>query len=289
VLAAYNSGPGSVNKAIRRAGGKRNYWEIRKYLPLETRGYVPAFIAVNYVMNYTSSHNLYAAAINERYLHTDTVMVTSQMRFDQISYILQMPIEDLEFLNPCYKKGVIPTATDGKCFSLKLPSDKVGTFVNNQNVICEYLKTPERIVDLPEPIYTHKTHTVRKGEVLGTIARKYNCSVNDLRKWNNIKGNNIRVGQKLKVLAPQKVAAKKPETKTTLAVAEKKAISPSLQGENIAKEGKYIYHIVQAGDTLWSIASRYDGLSVEQLKKLNKSLDAKSLKPGDRIKIGISG
>jgi membrane-bound lytic murein transglycosylase D len=288
VLAAYNSGPGSVNKAIRRAGGNRNYWEIRKYLPLETRGYVPAFIAVNYVMNYTSSHNLYAATLNEAYLHTDTVSVNAQMRFDQISYILQMPIADLEFLNPCYKKGVIPTALDGKCYSLRLPAEKIGTFVNNQNVICEYLKTPERIVDLPEPIYTHKTHTVRKGEVLGSIARKYNCSVGDLKKWNHLKGNNIRVGQKLKVLAPQKVAAAKPETKAVVTTTEKKNISSAVEGENVAKDGKYIYHIVQEGDTLWSIASRYDGLSVEQLKKLNKSINAKSLKPGTKVKIGLS-
>ncbi len=193
-LAAYNSGPGNVNKAIRRSGGKKDFWSISPYLPKETRGYVPAFIAVNYVMNYASDHNIYPEECQLSFFECDTLHITKGLRFDQLSAFTGISIEELSRLNPRYKTGVIPG--NGKKHNLLLPVDKVGVFLANEDSIYEYKKyeAPKEIVEQAEESITYR---VRSGDVLGTIARRHGVSVTNLKAWNNIRGTTIYPGQKL--------------------------------------------------------------------------------------------
>lgn len=204
VLAAYNSGAGNVNKAIRRSGGKKTFWEIRDYLPRETRNYVPAFIAVNYAMAYSQEHNIYPQMPKLIYSEVDTVVVNFPLSFDLLSQQLDISNADLQFLNPTYRKDFIP-ASESTPYTLVLPVGKVGNFITNENnfMACsqqlnyqqyaQYNKVELRSVD--ERI----THKVKKGENLSVIANKYKCSVSNLKKWNNLRSNTIRVGQRLVV------------------------------------------------------------------------------------------
>src|SRR5690554_4469387 len=137
-LASYNYGPGNVSKAIRRSGGKTNYWEIRQYMPRETQGYVPAFLATMYIYEYHKEHNIIPMRANIPYIQTDTVMVKESMRFDAIAKLLDMPTEEIQLLNPSYKSDVIPYY-QGKQFSLRLPLDKIAVFTANESKIYDYL------------------------------------------------------------------------------------------------------------------------------------------------------
>lgn len=200
VLASYNSGRGNVNKAIRRSGGKKNYWRIRPFLPKETQSYVPAFIAVCYAMNYAEEHQIIAS--NPRVLHyeTDTVAVKYQVDFEYLAAALDVPMSDLEFLNPSYKINVIPNLED-RTYSLRLPRDKVGVFVaNEKEIYAHFIKLDEK-KQKSYPKYTEQderiVYKVKSGEYLGKIAMRYGCSVKKIRQWNNLKNDNIRVGQRL--------------------------------------------------------------------------------------------
>jgi len=193
-LAAYNSGPGNVNKAIRRSGGKKDFWSISPYLPRETRGYVPAFIAVNYIMNYATEHNVYPEVCQLSFFDCDTIQISKGLRFDQLSAFTGISVEELSRLNPRYKTGVIPE--NGKKHTLLLPVDKVGVFLANEDSIYAYKKdeAPKEIIEQEEEKITYR---VRSGDVLGTIARKHGVSVNSIKSWNNIRGTTIYPGQKL--------------------------------------------------------------------------------------------
>ena len=273
VLAAYNSGPGNVNKAIRRSGGKKTYWEIRRYLPRETRGYVPAFIAVNYILNYHEEHGIYPNKLQPFAYKTDTVYVSRDLSFKQISQYINIPEEQLVFLNPTYKLKYIPNTDEPQC--LKLPVDKIGLFLSNEEAIIADLRRKE-VADsvagkeketfLPESI----VHVVRRGEFLGSIANKYNCTVRELMAWNNKRSTRLNPGDKLTIFTnskpvPKEVIAKKPPV--------------------TKNEGKYKVHIVRSGDTLWDIAKLYAGTSVNDLKRLNSNLNFKRLKPGMQVRV----
>ncbi len=203
-LAAYNAGPGNVNKAIRRSGGKTNYWNIRKNLPRETQGYLPAFLATMYIFEYHKEHNIQPQRSHIARIETDTVMVKRQMSFTQVSDLLDVTVEELRFLNPSYKLDIIPFMSD-KPHYLRLPLDKVGIFVANEEAIYAYIdienSKKEKVIPFTEEAaVTTKYHTIRRGDTLSSIARKYGVSVNNLKKWNNLKGTNIRAGQKLKIM-----------------------------------------------------------------------------------------
>lgn len=190
-LAAYNAGPGNVNKAIRRSGGKTTYWEVRPYLPKETRGYVPAFIAVNYLMNFHEEHNIFPADNTCSWAETDTLLINHSVRFDQLEAFIDIDRETLSWHNPTYRKGVIPA---GGNYELRLPYDKVAGFIAMKDSIKEFKKDeePEVILDNQPEVYV-----VKSGDVLGTIARRHGVTVGQLQAWNNIKGTMIRPGQKL--------------------------------------------------------------------------------------------
>jgi membrane-bound lytic murein transglycosylase D len=278
-LAAYNCGPGNVNKAIRRSGGKRTYWEIRNYLPRETRGYVPAFIAVNYVMAYASEHNIYPKTPDVSCFKVDTVTLSDHLSFAQISEYLDLPIEYIEFLNPAYKQNFIPNTSEAN--TLCLPSHKMGDFLTNEKTIYSLKTENDRKDSIAfaqnRPVQTVNkgnaiVYKVRSGDVLGTIANRYRCRVSQIKDWNNLHSDRLRIGQKLYLYS-----------KSSKASPPKKKVTKVKQ--QLKSDGKYMYYTVKPGDNLWDIANKYEGVSVEQLQQLNKAINTKKLKLGTKLKI----
>jgi membrane-bound lytic murein transglycosylase D len=212
VIAAYNCGPANINKAIHRAGGEKDYWKIYPYLPKETRGYVPAFIAANYVMNYYCEHNI-CPMKSQLPVQTDTVVVTRNINLYQIAGVLGIEISILRSLNPAYRRDIVPGNTEPSIIHL-LPGDAV-KFIDLQDSIYHYneaelLNKRDVVPVTADAVYAQKrgkahsshrgkTVTVRKGDNLGAIARRNGTTVAQLRKLNGIKGNNIRAGQKIRV------------------------------------------------------------------------------------------
>lgn len=201
VIASYNCGMGNVNKAIRKSGGKRSFWEIMPYLPRETRGYVPAFIAATYAMNYASEHNIYPAELDLNY-HTDTVQVDNRYSLEQLSMALDISVAEIKQLNPSLRRGYIPFTANK--VSLTLPYNKIIKFssvnnIENLNLADEQLMAlanskPKVSKDTDKIFYR-----VRKGDLLASIANEYNVTVKQLKKWNRIKGAKIKKGQRLKI------------------------------------------------------------------------------------------
>jgi len=202
-LAAYNSGPGNVNKAIRRSGGKKTFWEIKDYLPKETQGYVPAFIAVNYVMNYAAEHNIYPIKPSFSYFECDTLHVTRKLHFSQIAHFTGISEAQIAELNPMFTKGIIP---GNGLYSLRLPVESIGLFLANEEALYSFATTTpapaEEEVAEAEPAYT--TYKVKSGDVLGKIATRHGVTVNQIMKWNNLKSTRIHPGQSLKIFKNQK-------------------------------------------------------------------------------------
>lgn len=292
VLAAYNSGAGNVNKAIRRAGGEMDFWKIMDFLPRETQGYVPAFIAVNYVMNYNTEHGIYADIPQLNHFTIDSVEIKQQVTFAQISEYLKIPYDEVELLNPMYKKGIIPFDPQSKQrFFLFLQKNHIGQFVSNENAIYNYksnqmLLRQEELTKLrQESLHDSRNksdayvYTVESGDVLGEIAEKYNCKVDDIMRWNNLYNTSIKPGQKLFVRKQVVKTQQKNTSSGNVTV---------MAAPGDKKYTKYIYHTVQSGDTLWEIAKKYQGASVDEIKRLN-NLSNNKLQPGQKLKIGITG
>ncbi len=265
-LAAYNSGPGNVNRAIRRAGGVRNYWAIWPYLPSETRGYVPAFIAVNYVFNYPIEHNIFPVDPGILADGIDSVSVTNPLTFEQISEFMGIDIEDLRFLNPGYKRDIIP-ASEEKSYILRLPREKIGEFIENEQSIYSFVSSSglekEKLQQQIKKALERKVYVVRSGDNLGAIAGRYGISIRKLKSWNGLRSSRIYPGQKL-----------------TIFDADIRSPKKSLKKKN--SSGK-VYHIVKSGETLSAIARIY-ALSVSELQNLN-NLSVNTIYPGQKLKI----
>ena len=330
-LAAYNSGAGNVNKAIQRAGGLKNYWAVWPFLPKETRGYVPAFIAVNYVMNYSQEHNLYPTDPGIMDDGVDSVTVHQPLHFDQLHEMLNIPMEDIKFFNPQYKANIIP-ATAKTPMSLRLPEKYINSFIANEKELYAF-KTKKgidraKLEEEMKKVSDRSVHIVKSGESLGSIANKYRISVNQLKTWNKLKSTTIYPGQKLIVYSSGAPMAQSGNSKpversteqkihtvksgenlsiiakkyqctvtdlkewnnlksTNLSIGQKlKVYPPTTQTQTTTQTttSGSIVHTVKSGDNLWDISKKY-GVSVEQIRKLN-GLDSKSiLKIGQKLKI----
>ena len=269
VLAAYNSGPGTVNKAIMRAKGVRNYWAIWPYLPKETRGYVPAFIAVNYVMNYAPEHNLYPTNPGLLLHGTDTVMVHDYLQFDQINEVVGVPMEDIEFFNPMYTKKIIPASKD-MYYPLRLPMKYALRFVQLEDSIYSYASKAEQkreeVVEQVKEVSDCFTHVVKKGESLGGIARKYGVTVANIKKWNNLRKDVITPNQKLTIYRSGGPIAQ-----------------ASNQKSSGNSSGSTKTHVVKKGETLSSIANKYK-CTVANLRSWN-GIKGNTIKVGQKLKI----
>jgi membrane-bound lytic murein transglycosylase D len=309
VIAAYNCGPGNVNKAIRRSGGKRNYWDLYYYLPRETRGYVPAFIAASYVMNYSKEHKLYPASVDFEF-HTDTIMIHDKLHLKQVAEVMGIPIEQLRDLNPQYKYDIIPG--DIKAFALRIPQKqsmrfielqdsifawKDSVFFNKDNIIISPTAKTTYLADLPADKYTKLIYTVKSGDNLGFVSTWYNVQLSDIRYWNNIRQNMIRSGQRLVIYVP-KGKAEKYRNIENMTFAEKQTmvgkpiVNPAELNTGtytatleIPQSGDFVYYTVRSGDTLWEIAKKFPGVTDSDIASLNNMREMDSIKPGQIIKI----
>ena len=274
-LAAYNSGPGNVTKAIRRSGGHRNYWNIRPFLPKETADYVPAFYANMYIFEYAKEHKIVPLSPIIHHFATDTIRIKRTLTFDQLQRTLDISNRMLQFLNPEYKLDIIPYVK-GKSYAVRLPIEKAGLFVLNEKEIYALAVKDEISKEQPLPEYFEMNqrirYTVRSGDYLGKIAHKYGVRVVDVKKWNGLSSSNLKVGQRL-IIYPKK-----------LNFTQKKIRRPSRNGNNlIPKNAEKFEYLVKKGDSLWSISKKYDKISVQQLKDWNGIKDADSIVPGDKI------
>lgn len=273
VLAAYNSGPGNVNKAIRRSGGKRSYWELRPYLPRETAGYVPAFIAATYAMSYAGEHNLYPSLDVPHFFSTDTALVRQQISFDQLNMWLGIDKEVIQFLNPSYKYEIIPKVS-GRDYYLVLPRQQMGLFIDNEDSLYTYAANyfEKNRSEVPKHVEQERIrHRVRSGESLGLIANKYGTSVSKIKRWNGLRSNTIYPGQRLTIYksgsAPKSTASTAKPT--------------------VTKENGATYYTVRKGDTLYDIAKKFPGVSANNLLSWNQ-LSGSTIKPGMKLVVSPS-
>jgi len=276
-LAAYNSGPGNVSKAIRRSGGHRNYWNIRPFLPRETAGYLPAFYATMYIFEHAKDHNIQKVPPIAYHFATDTIQLKQLLTFEQLNETLNVSIEMLQFLNPEYKLDIVPFIK-GKNYSVRLPKTHIGAFVENEQAIYALAKEEEARREKPLPAYFEMDqrirYKVRTGDYLGKVANKYGVRVSDIKKWNGMRTTNLRVGQRLTIY-PKRLnfTVKKASSKK-----KKVAIKTP-------PKGKKIEYTVQKGDSLWSISKKYPKITIQQIKDWNGIWDAKSIVPGKKIYI----
>lgn len=311
VVAAYNCGPVNVNRAIRRAGGKRDYWDIYKYLPRETRGHVPAFIAAVYIMNYYKEHNLSPTPISLP-IRTDTIMIHRELNLMQVSEFLRIPINQLRDLNPQYIHDIIP-AVGGLSYSLALPLEYTSKFIDKEDSIFAYkdsfyfnqkelLKSPNYASYKggkvkPSGKYSAVYYTVKTNDNIGYISDWFDCRVADILDWNDLYTSRIRAGQKLVLYVPRKSSSyyeqidnmtfdDKQKMKGKTAIVSPTQIAKPLV-QNIDNSGNFIYYVVKQGDTLWDIAKLYPGVTGEDICRWNNITSSTMINPGQKIKIKV--
>jgi membrane-bound lytic murein transglycosylase D len=303
VIAAYNCGPGNVNKAIRRSGNKKDYWEIFYHLPRETRGYIPQYIAAVYGVNYYKEHNLIPLPLNIP-VAIDTIMVNKDIHLAQISEVMGIPLGELRALNPQYRTGLVPGSS--KPLSLTLPMTHLGDFIDLNDTIRQYkpdvyLNRTTQIADPTRSSYlpadpkgkTKLIYTVQEGDNLGYISEWYRVSTSDLRFWNNIYRNTIRLGQKL-VVYVDPAKSEYFSTISSMTFAEKQKLAgktvpvntnPIAAYSPVETDGEYVIHTVRNGDTIWDIVKMYDDVTSTQILSLNNISDAGKIHVGQKLKI----
>jgi membrane-bound lytic murein transglycosylase D len=309
VLASYNSGPGNVAKAIRRSGGQQNYWNIRKNLPQETQGYVPAFLATMYIYEYHKEHGIVPNRAIIKHFATDTILIKKEMSFKQISDLLDIPVSQLQLLNPSYKLNVVPFYQDQPHY-LRLPTEKISVFASNEDKIYAYaqreldfrekpfqvtkavvvtdsLNYTQQRVTLPKAKY----YTVKRGDNLGEIADKYNVSVDDIKKWNNLRSSTVSRGKSLKILTNEsvvKMVKKEPKTDNQQIAVSDVKINKEDKTKKIVKADTLsaavaTYYVVQKGDNLGNIAKK-NNVTVEEIKEWN-NLSNNSIQLGMSLQV----
>lgn len=280
-LAAYNTGPGNVKRAIRRSGYKNSFWEIYPFLPRETRSYVPQFVAITYAMNYLEEHNFFDEG-EEMLLKHDTVQITKFLDFETFAELTGSCVEDLQRLNPSIQRNAIPETN--RTYTLFVTQDAKRNLESNRFAILDSAsKAGKKELEILARNTAGSTYgrdrivyRVRSGDVLGSIAMRYGVRIDDVKKWNNLRSNTIRIGQPLNIwLRPNTNI----NTTSVLASAKPKTVTP------VPLPNSKTY-TVQPGDTLWDISKKFEGLTIEKIKSLN-NLSSSKLKPGQTLIIGI--
>lgn len=270
-ISAYNTGPGNIRRAIRRSGYKRTFWDIYPYLYRETRSYLPQFVAMIYTLNYAEEHNFQVEELEYR-METDTLFVDHYVHLETLANQLNLCTDDIKKLNTGLRRGVLPETDKG--YALIIPADlKPVIEVNRKSILDSAAKVGKEEIQYLARNTVGSTygrdkfvHIVRSGDVLGTIAERYKVRVSDIRTWNNLSGNTIRIGQRLSIW-------QKPDFQPSYVQTTPKIIA--------SPDGTTTY-TVQPGDTLWDISRKIEGMSIEKLKTLNK-LESNKIKPGQKL------
>jgi len=292
VLASYNSGPGNVAKAIRRSGGQQNFWNIRKHLPKETQGYVPAFLATMYIYEYHKEHGIVPNRAVIKHFATDTIMVKREITFKQIADLIDIPVSQLQLLNPSYKRDVVPFIA-GENHYLRMPNDKVAVYTSNEDKIYAYVnhetskrerpyesRYASKDNEAPDGRVVTKTrfYKIKRGDNLSEIAEKFGVSLSEIQKWNRLKGTYAPRGRRLKIYSYDNLVVN-PKDIETKAVAEVKNEPVAEEKPAVAeikfKEEQVVSFVnttkkykVKRGDNLSSIANKYN-VSVADIKEWN--------------------
>ena len=274
-IAAYNTGPGNIRKAIRRSGYKRSFWEIYPYLYRETRSYLPQLVAMIYVMNYAEEHNLFED--DPEFLpKSDTLLVNNYVHLETLANQLGLCLEDLQELNPGLKRNAVPDKV--KNYPVRIPYDVKEILQKNRLAILDSAgkvgksQLEHLAKNTPGSTYGRDkiVYRVRGGDVLGIIASRYNVRIADIKRWNNLRSNLIRVGQPLDIW----LKGSGPATGSATVTARNNQPLPSSK-----------MYIVQPGDTLWDISRMFEDVTIEKIKALNNLNDTR-IKPGQKLKLG---
>ncbi len=304
-ISSYNCGAGNVNKAIRRSGS-RDFWNIYDYLPRETRGYVPAFVGAMYAFRYYKEHGITPTQCGLP-AHVDTIKVNKMLHFKQVSAVAGIPEDVLKALNPQYLHEIVPGKD--KEYILRIPYNYTASFIENEDSIYKYKAAEffnpvllENIKASGSSSGDRIVYKVKKGDYLGRIAARYHVKVNDIKKWNNLRSNNLSIGQRLVIYrkgsgaasgnVTVKEEAKPVEQKQTgqkpaeQKPAEQKPDSSATASQNSSEvQAEAIVYTVKKGDTLFGIARKYPGVTVDDIKKLNGT--GSNITPGMKLKIPV--
>lgn len=329
-IASYNCGAGNVNKAIRRSGGKRAFWDIWPYLPRETRGYVPAFVGALYTMTYYKEHGIRPESVEIPTL-IDTLKINKQLHLRQVADLTSAPLEELKNLNPQYRHEIIPG--ESREYILRIPYAYTNAFIEYEDSVYRH-----KVDEYFNPVTIKKikdggdgeriVYRVKNGDYLGKIASRHRCTVAQIKRWNNLKNNNIRVGQRLVIYrggspAPSSASSssktsadsgastytvKSGDTLSGIATRHGVTVGQlkewnGLNNNNIkagqvlkvkatasstvptpASSGEYVTYTVKSGDSFYSIAKNYPGISAQNIMDFN-GLTSSKLKPGMKIRI----
>ena len=281
-LAAYNTGPGNVRKAIRRSGYKKTFWDIYPNLPRETRSYVPQFVAIIYAMNYLEQHNFFDEG-EEMLVRSDTVHVKNFVNFEALAALTGSCLEDLQKLNPSVQRNAIPAS--GTTVVMRIPQTAKEQLNANRFAILDSVsKVGKKELELLAKTMQGSTYgrdrvvyKVRSGDVLGSIAMRHHVKVSDIKKWNNMHSDVIRSGQRLNIWVKGSTTA----TASTATASKTRSTNQAITSLQGAKT-----YVVQPGDTLWDISKKFNGLTIEKIKSLNK-LNNSKIQPGQKLIVGI--
>ena len=291
-IASYNCGKVNVERAIARSHST-SFWDVSHYLPYETRSYIPLFIAATYVMNYYSEHQITPTPLDYDLCSIQCVNVDQKISLAQIAKVTETPIDELKYLNPSIRFNVLPSTDDG--YTLKLPEDKMGIFMAYKDSIYS-LSRNEAVQSYSSYAYgprknyvgnTDGTYIVQSGDNLYGIARSFGTNIAQLKEWNNLNGNYIYRGMHLKVANNTIASAVKLKTKAKPIIATTTVASASTATETPKPQGKAVFYTVRPGDSLWLIAKRYPGVTIDSIKQVNEYAKWAYLKPGTVLKIVI--